>query len=1059
MKRRMRQGMAMMMAVFTLLSVMPVQNLYAAEVDGQIQEQEESVDSTAAEEEVESTETEELVESTEAEETVGSTEIQEETESTECKDLAADTESETAENAVEETNAQEAADAYLLNYLVIESAYVETPGMQKVVAGVGGEDITITEAVLYYANKDTKEEYQASANRISENAMLFCISFENAERSGIYELHNITYTADGKTYDLDLTGLDKDTVFGVNKAIETEADAYIVDEEADTVETEVVTFDEEGNQTSEKSIAEAMEDAISGNSIISRTYAAGTGGAKNDFVVVLDPGHGGSDPGACRTINGVNYYERDIVLKIAQYCKAELENSGVKVYLTRTDNTSPLMDRRERTDYAVSVGADVIVSLHINSTSGATTTASGSMVYVPNTDTVSGTVSNELAEVILQKLAELGLKNRGSIVDEGLGMILYPKEEGIPGILVEHAFVNNPSDVANYLSTEEQLKKLGTADAKGILEYFAPMLEGFYNGINYAAVYNYDYYVTKYPDIKNAFGNNRRAALAHFVNYGMKEGRQGSENFNVHSYRYRYADLRKVFGNSLKKYYLHYITNGRYEGRTAVGTASMQNPVTRYGGIDYSAVYDYSYYIAKHPNVIALCGGDDDTAVLKYFVEHGISEGHQANASFNVNSYRYRYPDLRRAFGTNLKKYYIHYITNGRFEGRAGTGTTSMQNPTTKYNGVDYSAIYDYTYYSTKYPDVKQSCNGDDTALLKYFVEVGMKSGHRGNAVFDVNSYRYRYSDLRSAYGTDLKKYYMHYMNYGRFEGRAGTGTTTMQNPTTKYNGVDYSAVYDYHYYMTKNPDIKNALGDDDTVVLAHFVNYGMSEGRLAKENFNVYVYKSNYVDLQSAYGNSLKPYYMHYNNYGKNEGRNAITYMYTAIMGRSNTTVTQMVNYYNANASYPGYYMNDAEAKTIWDFCRIYMEECNAEGVRAEVAFAQAMKETGYLRFTGRVPVEAYNFAGLGAIDSDETAWATFPTVRMGIRAQVQHLKAYATTTPLNNPCVDPRFNLVRRGSAQYVEWLGQKENPNGYGWATAVMYGYSVKNDYMAKLARYQK
>ena len=66
--------------------------------------------------------------------------------------------------------------------------------------------------------------------------------------------------------------------------------------------------------------------------------------------------------------------------------------------------------------------------------------------------------------------------------------------------------------------------------------------------------------------------------------------------------------------------------------------------------------------------------------------------------------------------------------------------------------------------------------------------------------------------------------------------------------------------------------------------------------------------------------------------------------------------------------------------------------------------------------------------------------------TPQFGIRAQVQHLKAYASTVDLKNKCVDPRFKYVTRGCAEYVEWLGQKENPDGRGWAAGAGYGAKI-------------
>lgn len=174
-------------------------------------------------------------------------------------------------------------------------------------------------------------------------------------------------------------------------------------------------------------------------------------------------------------------------------------------------------------------------------------------------------------------------------------------------------------------------------------------------------------------------------------------------------------------------------------------------------------------------------------------------------------------------------------------------------------------------------------------------------------------------------------------------------------------------------------------------------------------------------------------------------------------IMGTSQTTVAQMVRYYNSNASgydtfkakYNGKYngvLAKGGASTINQFAQIFYEEATAEGVRAEVAFTQCMKETGFLKYGGDVLPNQYNFAGIGATGA--VHGASFSNVRMGIRAQIQHLKAYGSISPLTNQCVDPRFNLVKRGSAQYVEWLGIKENPNGYGWATSKSYGHDIVN-----------
>lgn len=96
----------------------------------------------------------------------------------------------------------------------------------------------------------------------------------------------------------------------------------------------------------------------------------------------------------------------------------------------------------------------------------------------------------------------------------------------------------------------------------------------------------------------------------------------------------------------------------------------------------------------------------------------------------------------------------------------------------------------------------------------------------------------------------------------------------TVNNPTTVYNGTDYGLVYDYYYYLAKNPDVAKATGGNPTLTLQHFVQYGMKEGRQSSLNFKVGTYRSSYADLRAAYGSDLAAYYRHYMTYGFYEGR-----------------------------------------------------------------------------------------------------------------------------------------------------------------------------------------
>ena len=166
---------------------------------------------------------------------------------------------------------------------------------------------------------------------------------------------------------------------------------------------------------------------------------------------------------------------------------------------------------------------------------------------------------------------------------------------------------------------------------------------------------------------------------------------------------------------------------------------------------------------------------------------------------------------------------------------------------------------------------------------------------------------------------------------------------------------------------------------------------------------------------------------------------------------------ITTMVSTYNSSGhAYPSAALSRGGAATAQSFFTTLYDEAVAEGVSPELLFAQVMKETAWLQFGGDVTIGQFNFGGLGATGGG-AAGASFPTVQIGLRAQVQHLRAYAdsSATPqaLSHSLVDPRFTYVRKGSAVYVEHLGIQENPQRTGWATARSYG----NDLASMIDRY--
>lgn len=171
--------------------------------------------------------------------------------------------------------------------------------------------------------------------------------------------------------------------------------------------------------------------------------------------------------------------------------------------------------------------------------------------------------------------------------------------------------------------------------------------------------------------------------------------------------------------------------------------------------------------------------------------------------------------------------------------------------------------------------------------------------------------------------------------------------------------------------------------------------------------------------------------------------GMESSTIEKTAIMGKAQATASQMAAFCLSKNASP-----QLPSCTVEELARMFIEEGETEGVRGDVAFAQSLHETGYFKYGGIVTPEMNNFAGIGALNGNATGQAaSFPDPRTGVRAQIQHLKAYASTEALANACVDPRFSLVARGVAPYVEWLGAADNPQGRGWAVpGAGYGANV-------------
>ena len=893
----------------------------------------------------------------------------------------------------QETTEQEAQpEESSMNYAYVESPYLQTPETQRIVVSWGTEDEYIEQMVLHVRkDDDTWEDWCIS--RSEGNLYLFEKYYEDEYQSGTYEVVSISVTENGETTDYALADLGMEAKFGVNQEYDGIDELQPIDEEQEEAESEdavgisVSTLNEDGTIEEQNSIEDALDAArtdvlastpammsLDDDSGIS-TQAARSG----KIVVALDPGHDDRDAGA--SANGLR--EEALTLKIANYCKAELEQYyGVEVYMTRTSSACPYPNETPaggcitaRANAAAKAGAKIFVSFHLNA--AATTAAYGAEVIIPNYNWKSdvGAQGRELASKILSELTSLGLYNRGLYYKTGTDPeYKYPdgsledwftvqvanKYNGIPGIIVEHAFITNSGDVNNVLNTEAGLKRLGVADATGIANYLGLSKEKVewktVNGKKYC--YVNDQKVTGERQIGGHwyYFDGNGIMQTGFVNLGSKTVYYNSDG------QMQYGE--QCINDSW--YYLNPITGAR-----TTGFCNLPGKTVYYntdGKMQYGeqCINGSWYYLnpITGARTTGFCNLPGKTVYYN-------TDGKMLYGEQKIGNYYYYFDPV---FGTMY------------------TGWKTINKKTRLYqkNGqcvIGESPIDGYWYYF------------DGNGVMQTgFVNLGDKTAYYNSAG-------------QMQYGEQCINGSWYYLN--PITGARTTSFCNLPGKTVYYN-TDGKMLYkeqkigSYYYYFDA---VTGAMIKNTTV-----------NGR-------------------------------YYNSEGKRvEKQQDASHL---IVNNATTNVTQMVQFYkNTGNVYPADKLKKGGADSIEKFANIYYEEATAEGVDPAVAWCQSMKETGWLRFGGQVKIEQFNFAGLGATDNGASG-ADFSKygengVRMGVRAQIQHLKAYAvsglTEKDLKYACVDPRFSLVNKGSAKYVEWLGTHENPIGAGWATGVDYGPDI-------------
>lgn len=890
-------------------------------------------------------------------------------------------EEDTTSNPVSEE--KQLGDSSMMEYFLVDNPALTSGSAENFVLSMndanGYSDFSIT------VQKMDGTTFDLEASEQVDKLVKFTKEFSSADK-GEYSVTTLHYSYNGEKYYLNFSDLGMDVKFGVDQEYagydETLPDMtqdVTEDDELNSAVVQVTNLDDASEEVADGIMASDSEAAMA---LIDEDSDIAT--QSNEGVTIcLDPGHGGNDSGA---IGINNVYEKNLTLKIAQYCKQELEKYNCHVVMTRTGDTNPSLE--DRANFAKSQGAQYLISIHLNSGSGY---AVGAEVYYPNTNWRPDISQNgkNVAQAIQNQLVSLGIRDRGikfrtidtneypdpfryddGSVADYYGIIRNAKYNGLTGMIIEHCFINSVSDYNNYLNSDAKLQKLGVADANGIVSALGLTKASENSVVSSSPSISYQTHVQDYGwqswksngEVSGTVGQSKRLEGINIKLSNIN----GSIEYKTHVQDIGWQDWK---------------SNGQMSG-TSGQSKRLEAIKVKLSG---EAANQYDVYYRVHAQ------------------DYGWLDWAKNGESAGTEGYSKRLEGIQIVL---VKK------------GESAPGSTSRP---FIYKMIKYQTHVQNIGWQGEKADGEMSGTTGQSLRLEA-IKIQLSSSIDGGIV----------------YKTHVQDYgWLNFVTNGQASGTTGQAKR-LEAIQMQLTG--------------------NAKNQYDLYYRVHAQNFGWLGWAKNGESAGTAGYSYRLEGIQivlvpkggSAPGSTSKHYYN--KGYAPDDEN-----IYLPIMGSTQTSVDQMVRYYNANASgydtfkskYDGKYdgsLAKGGASTINQFAQIVYEEAIAEGVKPEVVFTQCMKETAFLKYGGEVNPNQYNFAGIGATGS--VHGATFENVRMGIRAQVQHLKAYGSLDKLINQCVDPRFNLVSRGSAKYVEWLGKKENPTGSGWATSKNYGHDIVN-----------
>lgn len=982
MNKRLKPVLALILTIF--MSVSTLSNTYTVSAEGE--------DTVTTEK----TTTEDVNEQEEVEDNnVNEEDSSNVEEVTTEEDTSEDVANEQQEQAVEE----KLGDASMMEYFLVDSPVVDDSVTENFVLSLnnteGYSDFSIT------VKKSDGSTFDLESNEQVDNLVKFSRAF-SAEEKGEYLVASLHYSLNGEKYYLNFSDLGMNVKFGVDQEYtgydETLPDmTKDISEEEEELNNSVIQVTDV-NKASEE-VAEGMmaQDFPAVMALIDEDVDTQS---NEGITLCLDPGHGGSESGTLN-YNGTGL-EKDYNLKIAKYCYDELQKYNCKVVMTRS--TDKYMTLEERAEYAKQQGAQYLISFHLNAS--LSHQAYGAEVYYPNTNwrpdiSEKGKV---MAQAIQNQLVSLGLHDRGikfrtidineypnayryddnSIADY-YGVIRNAKTRGITGLIIEHCCMDNESDFNKYLGSEEKIKQLGVADANGIVAALG--LTKVVVNTNPSVTYQthvQDYGWQEWKNNGEMSGTSGQSKRLEGINIKL-QNLSGSVEYQTH--------VQDIGWQGWKSNGVMSGTSGQSKRLEAIKIKLSGDAANKYDIYYRVHAQDYGWLgWAKNGES---AGSEGYSKRLEGIEIKLVKKGGAAPGS------------ISRPFVCKTITYQTHVQNIGWQAEKADGEVSGTSGQSLRLEAIKIklgSSIDGGLTYATHVQDIG----------WQSFVSNGQLSGTSGQSK--------RLEAIKiNLTGNATKQYDIYYRVHAQNFGWLGWAKNGQSAGTAGYS-----------YRL-------------EAIQIVLVPKGGNAPGSTTNHYYN----KGHAVDDESTV--LTKP-----NTNASKPNTNNTTSDKTPIMGATQTSVAQMVRYYNSKSS--GYDTFTGEnkkyngslakggASTIEQFAKIVYEEAKAEGVRAEVVFAQCMLETGFLKYGGDVLPNQYNFAGIGATGA--VHGASFENVRVGVRAHVQHLKAYASLDGLTQQCVDPRFNLVARGCAQYVEWLGMKENPKGYGWASAKNYGPNIVN-----------